>query len=185
MPGEVSGALLKKDMNFIVAQGNRKKIYEVEENMSDFGYSFSYSRIKKKNFYPWGNRILSLMAIASVFNMEREKIEEMGRASVNSSFFKKIVGRYFKNTEQALSDICHNWRRNNTIGRLELKEINKEEKRATVVLYNLDFHSIFCDYFCGYLAGSVELSEKTSVVCKEERCFFHGDCDFHEFLIKW
>ncbi len=185
MPGEVSGALINKDKNFILKKGGRKKIHEVEENMSDFGYSFSYSKIKEKNFYPWGNRILSIISIASVFNMEKEKIEEMGRMTISDSAFRRIISRYFKKTEDILSDICHNWRKNNTIGRLELKEINKQEKKAVIVLYNLNFHAIFCDYFCGYLAGSVEISEGSSAVCKEENCYFNGNCDFHEFVIRW
>ncbi len=185
MPGEVSGALLKKDQSFIIKKAGKRKVCEVEENMSDFGYSFSYSKINKKYFYPWGNRILSIMAIANVFSMEKEKITEMGRLSTNDSFFKKIINRYFKGTEEVLSSVCRNWRKGNTIGRLELKEFSKKEKRAVVVLYNLDFHPIFCDYFCGYLAGSVEISEGTSVICEEERCYFNGNCDFHEFVIRW
>ncbi len=185
MPGEVSGALLKRDERFVLKRGGRKKVYEVEENMSDLGHSFSYGRIKKKNFYPWGNRILSIASIASVFNMEKEKIEQMGRMSVNNSLITKIINSRLKNAEDVLNNICRNWRKNNTIGRLELKEINREEKKAIINLYNLNFHGIFCDYFCGYLAGSVEMKEKSSAVCNEERCYFNGDCDFHEFVIKW
>lgn len=185
MPGEVSGNLLKRDESFILRNGGRKKVYEVEDSMSDLGHSFSYSRIKKKNFYPWGNRILSIISIANAFNMEKEKIEQMGRLSVTNSFIVKLITRRFKSTEDVLRNICRNWRKNNTIGRLELKEINNEKKSAVVILYNLNFHGIFCDYFCGYLAGCVEISEGTSAVCKEEKCYFNGNCDFHEFVIKW
>ena len=183
MPGEVAGVEFKKDEEYILSRGSRKNITEVEENIADFGYSFSYNDIDEKEFYSWGNRIMSLLAVASIFKIEKGNIGDIGRQTVDKSFFSKIKSKYLKSTKQILTEICQDWRKTSTIGRLELKEINKKE--AVIALYNLDFHPIFCDYFCGYLAEAVSLSEGVEAKCVEENCYFKGDCDFHKFVVKW
>ncbi len=185
MPGEVSGEVLRKDRQYIAKRGGKKKVIEAEEEMADLGHSFSYEKISKKNFYPWGTRVLSLFAIASVFKLEKTKIKELGKKSLNLSTCKKLRYRYLKSTEEVLKELCGNWRKSNTVGRIELKEINEKEKKAVVTLYNLDFHPIFCDYFCGILSKLVETSEGKKADCKETMCYFNGDCDYHQFIITW
>ncbi len=185
MPGEVSGEVLQNDKRFIIKKGGRRKVVEAEEEMSDYGHSFSYNKIKKKAFYPWGKRVLSLLAISNIFKMEQSMIKNLGKNSVIMPPWVKFKIRYFSSTEQVLENFARNWRKNNTVGRVEIKKIDKEKKQVVVVLYNLDFHPIFCDYFCGYLAKMVEISEGRSVSCQEEKCYFSGDCDFHQFVVKW
>lgn len=185
MPGEISGSVLRKDKQFIVSRGGSKKVAQAEEEMVDMGHFFRYKDIKSSVFYPWGKRVVSLLAIATAFNMDQDRVREIGEASTEISSLKAIFNRYFKNTEQLLQEVCQDWRKNNTVGRVELKEFDAIKKRAVVALYNLDFHPIFCDYFCGYLTKVAQSSEGRKVTCKEERCYFNGNCDFHEFIIKW
>jgi len=157
----------------------------VEEEIEEMGYPFTYKAIKKGDYYPWGRRILSLLAISRAFNMDKEKVEQMGRSAVEESFLIKFIARKFFTVNSIFKKTMFVWRRNHTVGRLEIVKIEREQKKAIVRLYNLNFHPIFCDYLCGYFAAITEIAEGKKVSCKEEKCFFKGESFFHEFLLAW
>lgn len=184
-PGEVRGEVLKKDEEFILRKGGEEKLKMVEEEIEEMGHAFAYKAIKKGDYYPWGRRILSLLAISRAFNMDKEKVEQMGRSAVEESFLMRfIIGKFFT-VNSIFKKNMFTWRRNHTVGRLEIVKIDREQKKAIVRLYNLNFHPIFCDYLCGYFAAIAEIAEGKKVSCKEEKCFFKGESFFHEFLLAW
>jgi hypothetical protein len=184
-PGEVRGAVFKTDESFVLEKGGKKKIKEVERELEEMGHPFLYKNVDNMKFYPWGMRVLSLLAISMVFNMDKKAIEEMGRVAPKKSFIVKFFMRHFFTIESTFKKASEMWRDHHTIGRLEVVELNSEEKKATVRLYNLNFHPIFCDYLCGYFAAIAKIVEGKEVNCKEVKCFFKGESFFHEFLLTW
>ncbi len=184
-PGEVCGATLKTDKDFILKKGGEEKLKEVEKELEEMGYPFSYKKIENMKFYPWGRRVLSLIAISRVFKMDREKIKEMGMNAPKKSFLVKLFMRYFLTPESTFKKVSSLWRQHHTIGRLEVIRINKEERNTSLRLYNLNFHPIFCDYLCGYFIGIAKMVEGSQVTCEEKKCFFKGESFFHEFFLTW
>ncbi len=184
-PGEVRGGVLKKDERFILRKGGEEKLKMVEEELSEMGHSFSYKEIKEGDYYPWGKRSLSLLAISRVFNMDKKAVEKMGRSAIEESFLMRfIIGKLFT-VNSIFKKTMLTWRKNHTVGRLEIVKVEREEKKAVIRLYNLNFHPIFCDYLCGHFAAITEIAEGKKVSCKEEKCFFKGESFFHEFLLVW
>jgi hypothetical protein len=184
-PGEVRGAVFKTDENFILEKGGEEKLKEVESELEEMGHSFSYKNIKNMEYYPWGMRALSLLAISRVFNMDKKMIEEMGRVAPKKSFIVRFFMRHFFTVESTFKKAAEMWREHHTIGRLEVVELDNDKRKAVVRLYNLNFHPIFCDYLCGYFAAIAKIVEGKEVKCEEVKCFFKGESFFHEFLLTW
>lgn len=184
-PGEVRGTVFKTDEDFILNKGGEKKLKEVEKELEEMGYPFLYKEIKNMEYYPWGRRILSLLAISQVFSMDKNMVGEMGRVAPKKSFIVRFFMKHFFTIESTFKKASEMWREHHTIGRLEVVELDDNAKRAIVRLYNLNFHPIFCDYLCGYFAAIAKMVEGKEVKCEEVKCFFRGESPFHEFLLTW
>lgn len=184
-PGEVRGTVFKTDESFILEKGGPGKLIEIERELDEMGHPFLYKEIDNMKYYPWGRRVLSLLAISRVLNMDKSKIEEMGRVAPKKSFIVRFFMRHFFTIESTFKKAAEMWREHHTIGRLEVVELSNEEKKAVVRLYNLNFHPIFCDYLCGYFAAIAKMVEGKEVKCEEVKCFFKGESFFHEFLLTW
>jgi hypothetical protein len=184
-PGEVMGGVFKIDEKYILERGGSEKLKKVEEELADMGHAFKYKDIKKKEYYSWGRRALSLLAISRVFNMNKEGVEEMGRKSFKKSFITRFFIRRFFSIESIFKKMEDAWREEHTIGRIEIIEVDQERRKAVIRLYNINFHPIFCDYLCGYFSAIAKIIEGENVYCREEKCFFKGESFFHEFLLTW
>ena len=184
-PGEVRGTVFKTDEDFIIEKGGRDKIVQVEKELEEMGYPFLYQDMKNMEYYPWGRRVLSLLAISTVFNMDKRSVEDMGRRAPKKSFIVKLFMRHFFTVESTFKKASQMWREHHTIGRIEVVEMDEKERRVVLRLYNLNFHPIFCDYLCGYFAAIAKIVEGKEVTCEEVKCFFKGESFFHEFLLKW
>ncbi len=184
-PGEVIGSVLKIDEKYILKRGGAARLKMIEEEFGDMGHPFEYKRVNSKEYYPWGRRALSLLAISRVFNMNKEEVIKMGKSALQMFFLKKLFIVQFSTIEKLLKREEELWRKNHTIGRLEIVDVNREKRMAVLRLYNLNFHPIFCDYLCGYFAALARLVEGDTAYCREENCFFKGESFFHEFLLTW
>ncbi len=184
-PGEVKGELFMADRSFILEKGGKEKMKQIEGELETMGYPFSYSEIRNKDYYPWGRKVLSLLAISSVFSMDKKEVEEMGRIALRKSIMERFFIRRFSSTEKTLRKASKRWRRYHTIGRLEVVEVDEGKKKAVLRLYNINFHPIFCDYLCGYFAEVVRMIKGKETTCEEVKCYFKGESFFHEFLLKW
>lgn len=185
MPGEVHGLALLSDKEFILKERGRKKLEEAQEEIRDMGEELSYGKIEEKKFYPWGKRVLSLLAASRVLRMDNEKVKKMGQASLKRSFWSKFLTRYLSTTKDVFEREVRSWRKKSTVGRLELISVDEKKKEVTLRLYNLNFHPIFCDYFEGYLQAVGELNKGVPATCMEKSCYFRAEGPFHEFLLKW
>ncbi len=184
-PGEVRGEVLKIDEHFVLEKGGREKLKQIERELDVMGHPFLYGEIKSKKYYPWGRRALSLLAISRVLGMNKKEVEEMGKAAPKKSFLVNLLTRRFLTVERIFTRSSKMWRKDHTVGRLEVVEADKEAKKVVLRLYNLNFHPVFCDYLCGYFTAIAENGGVTKVSCEEVKCYFKGESLFHEFLLKW
>ncbi len=184
-PGEVKGRVLKDDELFVLEKGGREKIDQIERELDMLACPFLYEEIKSEKYYPWARRALSLIAISRVFSMSKKEVEEMGRAAPKNSFLVNLFTKRFLTVEKIFKKASKAWRKDHTVGRLEVVETDSDAKRAVLRLYNLNFHPVFCDYLCGYFAAIAENGGLEKVSCEEVKCYFKGESFFHEFLLKW
>jgi hypothetical protein len=182
--GEVRGVTLKTDEKFILNKGGEKKIKEVEQEMRSLGYSISYAGINTMEFYPVGLRVLSMLAIAKVFEMKKEQVEEMGSFAPKVSLIIKFFLQYFISPRKTINQVSRMWQKHYTIGKVTPVEIDEKNKKVIIKLENFDPHPIFCFYLKGYFLKITEIIIKSSAQCQETECSFDKGKN-HTFLIKW
>jgi len=184
--GEVRGAVFEIDREYVLKEKGKEGLKKVEEELEKIGYPIKYREIKTFNYYPVGLRILSLLAIKSVFNFDDEKIKEMGSFGTKISIIVKFFIKYVFSPKKAFdAQTSRLWREHWTVGDLIPVELNEEKKYAILRLQNFSLHPIYCTYLKGYFPGPFQLMIKNSkMTCEETKCVFRGD-EYHEYLIKW
>ena len=182
--GEARGAVLKTDKNFILKKGGEEKLKEVEKELEKMGYPLSYDEIQTMSFYPFGVRVISLLAIAKIFNLDSEGVREIGAMAPKSSVLIRIFTKYFLSVEQTLNRVGEIWEKHSTVGKAEAKEVNEKEGYAIFHFSNLKFHPIYCIYLSGYLSGIISMTVSKKVSVEETRCSFRGG-EVHEFKATW
>ncbi len=183
--GEVKGVVFKTDERFIISKGGEEKVKEVEDEIKSLGYSIDYSSVGTMNFYPIGLRILSLLAIAKVFEMNEEDVRKMGSFAPKFSLVIKFFIQYFISIEKTLSQVSEIWKKHYTKGSVVPLEINEKEKKTSVKLEGLNIHPIFCFYLMGYFSKITEIIVKSPVEVKETECAFKDNVNSHVFFLKW
>ncbi len=182
--GEVRGATLLTDKSFIIQNGGEEKIKEVEGAIEEMGQSLSYDEISTMKFYPFGLRVISLLAIAKVFNLDNEGVKKMGVRAPKASFLIKLFTRYFLSPTQTLNKIGEIWNKHATAGEVSVEEINEKEGYAVFHFKGMDFHPLYCTYLSGYLSGAISMALSVKVDVEETKCSFRGN-DVHEFKVTW
>ncbi len=182
--GEVRGVVFNTDKNFILRKGGEEKLKEVEKELEKMGYPLLYGDVQTMSYYPFGVRILSILAISKVFNLTEEEVKEMGSLAPKSSVLIKVFTRYFLNVEQTLNKVGEIWKKHSTIGEAQAKEVNEKEGYAIFHFKNIDVHPIYCVYLSGYLSGIIAMTVSKKVDIEETICPFRGG-DTHEFKASW
>ena len=182
--GEVKGVVFKTDERFIISKGGEEKVKEVEDEIKSLGYSIDYSSANTMSFYPIGLRVLSLLAIAKVFEMNEKEIKEMGSTAPKTSLVVKFFMSYFFSIEKVLEKVSDMWQRHWTVGSLSHEYFNEEKKEIMVVVKDMSIHPILCVYLTGYFQKISEMAINNKAIAKEIECPFK-DGKLHKFLIKW
>jgi predicted hydrocarbon binding protein len=182
--GEARGVVFKTDKNFILKKGGEEKLKEVEKELEKMGYPLLYNDIETMNFYPFGVRVLSLLAIAKVFNLDSEGVKEIGVMAPKASVLIRVFTKYFLSVEQTLKKVGEIWEKHSTVGKAEAQEVNGKEGYAIFHFSNLNFHPIYCVYMSGYLSGIITMAVSKEVNIEETRCSFRGG-EVHEFKATW
>ncbi len=184
LEGEVRGAVFKTDEFYLLKEKEKEGIKKTEEALMEMGIEINYESMGKMEYYPISLRILSLLAIAKIFNYGKEEIITMGRKAPRVSFLIKFFTQYFMSSEKTLERVDELWKKHYTKGRIEIGEINENEGFAIFRIYDANFHPIFCDYLSGYLATVVSMVVGKETKSEETKCSFRGD-DFHEYYLSF
>ncbi len=181
--GEVRGVVLNTDRTFILRKGGGEKLKEVEAVIEEMGYPLLYNEIQTMNYYPFGLRILSILAISKVFSLDEGGIREMGALAPKSSVLIKVFTKYFLNVEQTLNKVGEIWKKHSTIGEAEAKEVNEKEGYAVFHFKGIT-HPVYCVYLSGYFSGIIAMTVSKKIDIEETICSFRGG-DVHEFKASW
>jgi len=184
--GEVRGVVFRTDREYVLRKKGEEYLEKVEKELEKLGYPIKYEEIKSMNFYPIGLRILSLLVIKEVLNLNDDAIKEMGLVATKSSLIIKILAKFFFSLQRVFATEAPKiWKKHYTIGEIEPVELNEEKKYAILRLKDFKVHKIMCTYLEGYFCGIGQLIIKTSKIeSKETKCPFLGD-EYHEFLLTW
>ncbi|MFQ6049758.1 MAG: hypothetical protein ACE5J0_01830 [Candidatus Paceibacterales bacterium] len=181
--GEVRGAVLKLDGEYVLREKGKEGLKKLESELDKMGSPIEYEKIKVMDFYPIGLRIISLLAIKEIFGLSDERIKEMGAEAPKSSLIIKLFMKYFASPSLTVKQAPLMWEKHYTRGKLAVTEFDVKEKRATLRLENLDLHPILCQYLGGYFSTVVKMVLGVPVSVRETKCPFRGD-KYHEYFLK-
>lgn len=183
LKGEVRGAVFKTDLEFILSKKGEEGLKKIKEELKKINIVIDYENIKPMDFYPIGLRIISLLIIKKVFNLDEKDIEEMGFFASRVSSMTRFFIKFFFSLENLAAKVPTLWGRHYTIGKIE-SFLNKKEKYGQIIIKDFLVHPILCTYLKGYFSGILKMAINQPVICQEIKCPFKGD-DFHLFELRW
>ena len=108
-----------------------------------------------------------------------------GEEGVKTSFFLRIMMRYFLSVSMPFRESPRYWKKNYDFGELEASEFNEKEKYVVLQVKNFKFHPVMCIFFAGYFLQTAKFVIKSEKITIEEtKCMFKGD-PYHEYIIRW
>ena len=123
--GEVRGAGMKADADFILKTKGKEGVEKLEREMEKTGFPIKYNQIKTMDFYPISTDAISTIVMQRVFNLSDKDIEEMGKAQAKFSFIIKLFMKSFVSLERAAKEAPAIWRSYFSIGDLEIAEYER------------------------------------------------------------
>lgn len=181
---EVRGVAFKTDGMFVLRESGEESLKKIEEEFKKLGYPFKYESVSSLGYYPLGMRIISLLLIAKVLNLDEEGVKGIGASASRMSLIIKLFMQYFLSLEKTLGQIGLMWKKHYSIGEMSIVEVNEKKKKVILRLENFNIHPIMCLYLAGFFAKIGEMVIREKVEIKETKCSFNeGSC--HEFVITW
>jgi len=185
---EARGINLKSDAEYILRVGGEKAIKKAESEFIKLGYPFKYKNVRAFGYYPMGIRMLSLLIIEKVFNLEDKDLKKVCGFPTYLAMISQLAKRLFASSE-SLGRIAEQapkiWQQHFTGGNLKIVEYDLEKKYCIIRIWDLEAHPAFCPCLAGYfqtLGKTVTRSKE--LTCHETKCVYDGD-EYHEFLVKW
>ena len=185
LKGEARGIALKTEADFIIKEKGREGLKKLEEAITQAGYPLSYNKLRPLNFYPLGLEIAILVTAQRLFNWDDQMFYELGKFEPKGpSLIIRLFVKHFSSVEKLIGEVAKMWDKYYSIGKIEVEEYNKEERRITVTVKDFSAHPLLCLDFSGFFASVLQMAIKDNVTCEETKCIHKGD-KYHEFLLKW
>jgi len=155
--------------------------------MKEWGADFHFTKIVPMAWYPIGWGALFVLASQQVFGWTEQDIREMGENGPKVSAVVKFTFKLFPNIERLAQQIPGFWRKNYTVGTMEVVSLDKEKKKIVLRLHDCVFHPSLCHYVEGFAETTLQFSRpKSSVVSvKETKCSFKDNVPYEEFVVSW
>lgn len=182
--GEVRGATLKADGEYVLQAKGEEGLRRLEKEMVRLGYPLEYKRVKAVTFYPIGLRAISLAAIKKVFNLNDKDFCNIGIFESKLSLIMRMFMKYFFSIDLMLTKVSEMWRKYYAVGDMKVVDYEKDKRRGTLRIENFYLHPLHCRTLEGFISSIIKMIVNSDVSCKEIKCPFWGD-DYHEFSVKW
>ena len=183
--GEVTGACIANDLEFIFRKEGKEGLKKLEDAMAKLGYQLKYKELKMLDLYSAQIPVILIILIKKLFNYDNKKFQEMGMAeSKISPLIIRLYMKYFVSPERVAKELPKMWDKHYKIGRIKVAEFNKKEKYIILRIEDFRLHPFICQVLSGYFAGMLQMIFKEQGTCKETKCIFQGD-ECHEFLLEW
>lgn len=185
IPGEVRGLALKPNLDYIAAFRGKGDVAKLEEAMAALGVPLLHKDIKPMKFYPIGYDIIGMALMEDVLGMKPEDFFHMGVFGMKSSWFFRILFKYFISPSLTIKQAPYVWHEHYTVGSLEPMEVDEQNGHVVLALKNfLLFRRSLCHNVRGYIAGVWQMVVNANVSVEERACQLEGALS-HEFVISW
>jgi len=182
--GEVRGIAPKSHVQFVVEKQGKDVFEKVENKMAELGHPVSYRSLRPMSFYPIGLEAITLLVVRELFNLNDEKLREIGEYQSKISLIIKLFTKYFVSMKVIAQKAPEMWRKYYTVGDFKATELNEEKRYIILQIKNFQTHSPHCRMLEGYFANVVKMVINKEANCQEIKCPFKGE-NYHEFIVKW
>ena len=185
IPGNVRGEAILTDFKYVRYRKGGQGLKMLEEKLKELGWPIKLEDIRSMEWYPESLGILIILASKDLFNWTDKDILEIGHFAAKTSFFLRIMMRYFLSVSMTFRESPRYWKKNYDFGELEASEFNEKEKYVVLQVKNFKFHPVMCIFFAGYFLQTAKFVIKSEKITIEEtKCMFKGD-PYHEYIIRW
>jgi hypothetical protein len=185
LPGKVRGVAFQTDAEYVKMYKGVEVLKKVEEELTKIGYPLKYEKINATDWFPYGLRSLSLLAIKDVLAMSDDELKAMGSKAPKYSFIIKTVLRYFIGIEQIVKFTPRYWKRHVNLGELQVPEYDIKKRFIMVRFVGITIPSIFAKYLEGYLSRIIQyVLPREEVKCEQLKHSAKGD-PYDEYRIFW
>ncbi len=181
--GELRGASLKGDGEFVERRLGKEAVVELENEMKSVGFPIDYSELKTLGFYPLKLDTVNLVLMKRMFFSEEEMIE-LGAFLSKSSLVLRFFMKYFVSVDKVIEKAPEMWRQSYTKGNLKVTKYDRQGREIVVRIEDFFAHPLYCKVFEGYFRSVVKMILKVPVLCEETRCQYEGDKE-DEFHFRW
>ncbi|MDD5750252.1 MAG: hypothetical protein PHU56_01185 [Candidatus Pacebacteria bacterium] len=185
--GKVRGAAFQSIGDFILKRKGPDGLARCEDQIKKWGVDFHLSEIAPLVWYPiaWG--ALFVLAAQDVFAWSETEIREMGGDGPKISAIVKLMFKLFPNVEQLAGQIPGFWRKNYTVGEIEVASLDKAKKVMILHLRDCAFHPSLCRYIEGFAETTFRFSrpKNSFAQVKETRCSFNDNVPYEEYTVRW
>ncbi len=181
--GELRGASLKGDGEFVERRLGKEAVTELEHEMAEVGFPINYSELKSLAFYPLKLDAVNLVLMKRMFFSEKEMIE-LGSFLSKTSLVLRFFMKYFVSVDRVVEKASEMWGQSYTKGSLEVTKYDKQAREIIVRIEDFFAHPLYCKVFEGYFQSVVKMIIKAPVSCEETKCQYEGDKG-DEFLFRW
>ncbi len=182
--GEVRGMALKGDGEYILKEKDKVAVEKIEQELKKAGFPLEFEKMKAMHFYPLSTDAATLTLMNKIFGWEREEMIKLGTFLSKSSLVLRVFMKHFTSIEKVVEKASEMWRKNYTVGNLEVTEFNKEGGKLIIRLKNFKATPFYCPIFQGYLESVAQMVLNKEASCKETKCTFKKD-PYCEFRVKW
>lgn len=185
--GDIRGVAFHSITNYILSQKGEEGIKKVENKMKSWGVNFSHKTIKNMSWYPisWG--AVFVLATQDVFGWGDAEIRKMGEDAPKSSILVKLFFKLFPSIEKLAEQIPVFWRKNYTVGEVEVASFDLEKKRIILKLKDCSFHHLLCKYVEGFSQTAFQFAapKGSQITVQETKCSLKDEVPYEEYLVTW
>lgn len=181
--GELRGASLKGDGEFVEQRLDKEAVAELEREMAEVGFPINYSELKTLGFYPLSLDAVNLVLMARMFFSEKEMID-LGSFLSKTSLVLRFFMKYFVSVDRVIEKAPEMWGQSYTKGTLKVIKYDKQKREIIIRIEDFFAHPLYCKVFEGYFQSVVKMILRTPVSCEEIKCQYEGD-DVDEFRFRW
>lgn len=186
LPGKQRGEHLKYIIDYIKSEKGEEGLQKIENTLQRA--DFDIGEVDKIRDTQWVSESIArafLVAATRIFEWDEKKVFEIGRQAMIQSSVVKIFLNFFLSPEKTIRKGIKQWRNHFSRGELELKTLDKDNKKGVLVLKDFPTHHLDCVFFQGFFKQMLEvMTGSNHVDIQETKCMNRGD-DYHEFSFQW
>lgn len=186
--GKIRGTTFKNDFDYVRKKGGEKAVRKIRKRLKELGCEdedIYKERVKLFSWYPLWCHTLFFVILNKEMGWSEDDIFNIGQHGPKVSLVLKVIPKGTLNLKRIFKQANTFWKKNYSIGEIELKDHSLDKKYAIFNLKGFNVHPLECRTIQGYVVGMIDiLARKKNVEIEEVKCVHRGN-RIHQFKLTW